>query len=516
MSNDQVKEYKVEYLCTLDKGSDFCSSINGLKSLLESYEKLKINKNKIMWKGHEFDLKIDHGAVLNSNYNFFHLTLVNKNESIQKIFLDLLRVIRTILSKVNDNRPPEILWDDMSSEYAMKSYPILHELENLMRKLITKFMITKVGLTWTRENIPDIVKTSLRTKENRNHHNYIYDTDFIQLSNFLFKEYSNYNENEYIKNITKANKLEDLNFDEIKKIVPQSNWTRYFEPILKTNSDDIKARWDKLYDLRCKVAHNNFMYEEDYKNILDSSSHLKKIILDAIINLDAIRVSEDDKEDLAENAAINLTGAYGDYIVKYRILSNILAKNFNFSQDKKNISNLIILENLKDSGLVSIKDYNEFKFLTRLRNLIVHQVNIDINEDELFDLIERLDSWKVKLEKLGSSINRKTGWFEVLKNEHDQVYFILKDSNNEVLFFSNGYNDKVKLTEDINIIKDCIPSKINFKELTSDDKGMLEGNLYIDDRVIGNLTNIPNHVIALIRVMVIRNIVKNATIIFAN
>lgn len=516
MSNNQVKEYKVEYLCTLDKGSDFCSSVNGLKSLLESYEKLKINKNKIVWKGHEFEIKIDHGAVLNSNYNFFHLTLINKNESIQEIFLDLLRVIRTILSKVNDNRPPEILWDDMSSEYAMKSYPILHELENLMRKLITKFMITKVGLTWTHENIPEIVKNSLRTKQNRHQQNYIYDTDFIQLSNFLFKDYSNYNEIEYIKNIMKANKLEDLNFDDIKKIVPQSNWTRYFEPILKTNSDDIKARWDKLYDLRCKVAHNNFMNEQDYKNILDNSAHLKKIILDAITNLDAIKVSEDDKEDLAENAAINLNSANGDYIIKYKILEKSLAKNFNFGQDKKYLSSLSIIEKLKDSELISIGDYKEFKELYKLRNLIVHQANIGINEDELFTFIERLDYWKVKLEKLGISVNRKTGWFEVLKNEQDQIFFRLKDYNNEVMFVSNNYNTKENLIEDIKFIKESSPSKINFKELILDDEGMLYGNLFIDDKLIGYLNNLPNHGIALIKVMVIRNIVKNATIIFDN
>ena len=198
MIDNTDKEYLVEYLCTLNSDGNFCNSVAGFKSLLESYEKLKIDENKIKWGTSEFNIEVGDGNVLNSNLKFFHLKLKNSIIENKSDFLELLKIIRTILSKVNNNQPPEILWDDISSEYAINSYPIIHELENLMRKLITKFMVTKVGLSWVKENIPKEVSDSIKSGGNSKKQNYIYDTDFIQLSNFLFKEYSLVNTDEII------------------------------------------------------------------------------------------------------------------------------------------------------------------------------------------------------------------------------------------------------------------------------------------------------------------------------
>ncbi|WP_151760021.1 hypothetical protein, partial [Acinetobacter nosocomialis] len=243
MTSNSAKSYKVEYLCTIDSDGDFCKSISSFKSLLKSYDKLKIEDKKIVWDSKEFAFEISDGTVLNSNHKFFHLKFVNANANNKQEFLSLLKIIRTILSKVNNNQPPEILWDDISSEYAIQSYPVIHELENLMRKLITKFMITKVGLSWTKENIPKEVAESIKGTGTSKKQNYIYDTDFIQLSRFLFNEYTTTKVEDLVSKIKKANKIDELDFNDLKKVVPVSNWTRYFNPIVECTSEELSTKW---------------------------------------------------------------------------------------------------------------------------------------------------------------------------------------------------------------------------------------------------------------------------------
>ncbi|MDC4571026.1 hypothetical protein NQ776_18095, partial [Acinetobacter baumannii] len=127
MTSNSAKSYKVEYLCTIDSDGDFCKSISSFKSLLKSYDKLKIEDKKIVWDSKECAFEISDCTVLNTNYNFFHLKFVNANSKNKREFLSLLKIIRKILSKINNNQPPEILWDDLSSEDAIQSYPIIHE-----------------------------------------------------------------------------------------------------------------------------------------------------------------------------------------------------------------------------------------------------------------------------------------------------------------------------------------------------------------------------------------------------
>ncbi len=71
-----------------------------------------------------------------------------------------------------------------------------------MRKLITKFMLTNVGVGWTKTNIPSKVIASMKKKgKDKLEHSldYLYETDFIQLANFLFEPYQTENPNNLIE-----------------------------------------------------------------------------------------------------------------------------------------------------------------------------------------------------------------------------------------------------------------------------------------------------------------------------
>lgn len=454
MSENSQNEYKVEYLCTLNSDGDFCTSISGFSSLLESYEKLKIDGNKIIWGEAEFHFEIFDGTVLNSKHKFFHLRLTNSVNENKADFLAVLKVIRTILSKVNNNQPPEILWDDISSEYAVLSYPVIHELENLMRKLITKFMITKVGLSWTKDNIPREVAESIKSTSTSKKQNYIYDTDFIQLSNFLFKEYTTANTDEFVEKIKKAKNISDLNLDDLKKIVPLSNWTRYFNPIVECTSDELKSKWDKLYILRCKVAHNNFMDEDDFENLISNSDKVKSIIQDAIRNLDKVIIDEEEKEELAENAAINLNKYYGEFVVKWKEVESILATlNLKNPDSKKSFSSMYIIQYLYELGYVNEKEMENFNDLRGLRNLIVHESNLNLNEIKLNSAFKDLDFWNAKLTKISHIILHPVGWYEISQFKDDDFRFVLKSSNGEILLTSEKFKSKLTLLNTIESIK---------------------------------------------------------------
>lgn len=70
--------------------------------------------------------------------------------------------------------------------YSQQAYPIIYEIENLMRQLITKFMLINAGLRWEKERTPEDVRKSINDKNKEP--TVLYNVDYIQLSNFLFKE----------------------------------------------------------------------------------------------------------------------------------------------------------------------------------------------------------------------------------------------------------------------------------------------------------------------------------------
>ena len=59
-----------------------------------------------------------------------------------------------------------------------------------MRKLITKFMLVNIGTEWENRNIPDAMKNGkIKMKTNAKETGYLYQRDFIELSDYLFKAY---------------------------------------------------------------------------------------------------------------------------------------------------------------------------------------------------------------------------------------------------------------------------------------------------------------------------------------
>lgn len=372
--------YKVEYLMVINAKDEFCKSIASFNNFLQSHEKIKILSTAITFDGTSFSYNVQFDEILENSQRFFHVRFSCDTPSNLETFKAMLRAVRGLLSKAS-GKPPEVLWDDISGHLAKEAYPIVHELENLMRKLITKFMFIKIGLGWTKDAVPKEVSDSIKTKQGAGASNYLYEVDFIQLSNFLFKEYSTANSRKLVEKLGAAERIEQLELSELQELVPRSNWERYFAPIVDCKLEYLQPRWERLYILRCLIAHNNLVTESDYKEILTLSSEVKDKLTRALDGLDRIQVSTEQKEEVAENIASELNSTFANFIFSWNHVAEQLSHLCHLTGDNPTFINLhkrtgsahSYAALLADRGLISNDQLLTLKNLESIRNRVVHR-----------------------------------------------------------------------------------------------------------------------------------------------
>ena len=393
-----MKHFKVEYLITFEQKASFCNSIPAFNNLLRTIDDISIEANSIEFQGQKIGYDVQTGEILNDKQRFFHVKLTFSNEKLLNEYENLLRVIRTVLSKAGE-KPVQVLWDGISLYYAEQAYPLIYDIENTMRKLITKFMLINVGLGWTNETVPQEVLESIRSNSPKNNVNYLYEVDFIQLSNFLFKEYTTVNPNSLIDKFRKAKKIEELELPELKAAIPRSNWDRYFSGIVECDSEYLRIRWGKLYDRRNQVAHNKPISNSEFKEIINLIDELKPKLQKAIDNLDQVTVLQEDREAVSENAAGSISLIYNEFILSWNHLHHSLYElallsapdegtkyriSHQFQNNFRGLLNIVV----KDHKLLSRDFKDEVLDLFKLRNIIVHQTDVIIPYESLQKYIE--------------------------------------------------------------------------------------------------------------------------------
>lgn len=403
-----MENLKVEYLAIINSKEGFCNTISSFNNLIQSYGGVDIKTKHLIFDGVRFDYDVQRGEIQNNSHLFYHVRLGCPGDRDVSIFLSLLKSIRTILAKVSE-KPVEVLWDDVSSSLSYSAYPVIHEIENMMRKLITKFMLTKIGLGWTKEAVPKEVSESIRTKKSSAGNNYLFETDFIQLSDFLFRPYSTANSSKLLDKLRSALSTSDVNIEELKELVPTSNWERYFQPIVSCKSEYLQTRWARLYDLRCLVAHNNFIGHEDFDNILKISAEVKEKLGEALNKLDSIHMSAEQKEEVAENIATTVNSTHAELISVWISIQQLLIEIAMNALDhvqardliKNKTSTRMIIDKLVNQSVITVGLAQELIKLQLSRDIIVHNVDAELSDSvlltadaakhELIDVLEALD-----------------------------------------------------------------------------------------------------------------------------
>jgi hypothetical protein len=220
----------------------------------------------------------------------------------------------------------EVLRDDLTFHYACKGYSIIHEIENLMRHLITQFMLLSVGRDWLKTATPPSVKKAIseakkdrETPESPNaekktdapyYLNALHRVDFDILGEFLFTSYPLKAISELYKAIGDAS-ADDLatlqtQVAALKSHIPLSNWDRFFKQHVKCDASFLQGRWNALYGLRCDVAHNRLMGKRELDMIRKHADDIRPHLEAALNKVPSVRVPEDQAAAVAQRDPVSL------------------------------------------------------------------------------------------------------------------------------------------------------------------------------------------------------------------
>ncbi len=318
-----------EYLVIVDKTLSeafyaLCDSSVAFNKLLQTDPDIIIKEKYIQYKAEKkFSYEIKTNTVNGKSQRFFHVRFdLNSEETDIDTYVSLLRSVKGIIHRAGGR--PETLWDDVSLYYSHKAYPLIHKAESLMRKIITYFMITNVGAEWIAEASPSVVKEAIDKSKRKQYSDVLHQIDFIHLGDLLFKAYQTRDTAKLYELISSANKVNDFRLDELQGFLPKSNWERYFSKIVDCTDEYLDKRWKQLYGLRCMVAHNALVGKTEYDQINQLVREVESPIQKAIDNIDKVVVPKEDREQVAENIASNLSAAYGEFIQRWKAFEHYL------------------------------------------------------------------------------------------------------------------------------------------------------------------------------------------------
>lgn len=414
----------IEYLIIVDKETaeafyHLCDRSQEFNKLLQTDPEIIIEKNVLKYKktlAVSYDIKTN--KIEGKHQRFFHIKLMfDDEESNIDEYSRLLKAIRGIVHR--NGGQPETLWDDISRYYSGRAYPIIHDIENIMRHLITYFMLTTIGKEWVTETSPSIVKEAIDKSKRKQYLDVLYQVDFIHLGDFLFKPYSIKEQTKLLEQISSASKLEDLDLAELKSYIGRSNWQRFFSKIVECNDAYLDKRWKQLYELRCVIAHNALFSKSDYEKTVqlvdEVSIHLRK----AIDNLNKIHVPNDNKEQIAEEIVSTIDKNYGEFIRRWRYLEETLSNYYSSvglapEGERRFLSPTRTLQMLREKDIINDELVTEGKDLIQFRHRLIHGAGSPPSYQEVTSYLLRLDefiqiflrSWK---DEIISALNKFGG-----------------------------------------------------------------------------------------------------------
>lgn len=393
----------VEYLIILPKGDSFCDSIETFNKLLQVDSAITLKNGVIKHRnGVSCRYEITSGDVAVKEQRFFHLRFtMDATRSLSDLQIDrfsaCLKTIRSIIAKAGGL--PEVLWDDVSLYYSKKAYVLVHEIENLMRKLITNFMLVTVGKEWVTETSPNEIQEALSKSKRKDYLNVLHTIDFIHLADFLVRPYSKKQTQDLYAKLRAANKTADL--DDLRQFIPESNWSRYFSKLVDCEDSFLSKRWTELYELRCKVAHNAIVTKTDFEQIERTVGELQAILEEAIKKLPQVSVPANEVETVAENAAGTIHSLYGEYITVWTsILGHLQQKCRDlklFEGRSHSVPPIAMLDALASASVLEPETAKRINVHRMIRNDIVHNPSAAVSATDLERFLSELKAIRTSL-----------------------------------------------------------------------------------------------------------------------
>ncbi|WNC88877.1 HEPN domain-containing protein [Paraburkholderia sp. FT54] len=294
------KELKVEIVSVHDSAMPLCANAAILVKALIADPAFTLKGGRLTHAGTfncEYSsidwFKIEDKLGILHSFRFVSEGDIDQNNC--DAFSSMLRAFRTNLRTLEAARI-ETLWDDVSFRYCRLAYPVILNTENLMRRLITQFMLKTLGAKWIEVSAPKEVREQLgKAKRGSDDADPLHDVDFDTLIDYLTKPYASdtaESMHKYIRGLNPASlDAAKANIDQLKAMIPQSNWSRYFSQIVECEDTLLRSKWGELYLLRCKVAHNTYLSAQEFERVLKLANDLDLIISSAIAKLEQVKIS---------------------------------------------------------------------------------------------------------------------------------------------------------------------------------------------------------------------------------
>lgn len=393
---------KNEYLITFDSKDSICTDVEKFKHLLAAHSSISFGpKSTFIFNKIEFQYQLALGKLTDES-PYYDLTIENNKDETQADYEALLKEIRSICTKIS-GRNIIVLHDGIGESYCQKGYPIIYRTENLMRKLISKFMAISIGYDWSDASTPKEVLDSVRSEGKREKSNLLLEVDFIQLSTFLFKKYTKADANRFIDSLKEKKDNETISVGDLRQYSPFTNWEKYFSKKVNCDSEYIKSRWERLYEYRCRIAHCKGLKKSEFDDLVTTSGDICEKIQIALDSIGDIHIEKEDREELAENLSSAANKNAAEFIAKYNKLTNFMQsicescsdQNDVYSKSLTNKTNIRMqsayLCNAK--GLIDKEESDLIDKAQAFRNRIVHQSGIvEISDAELVENIEEVDT----------------------------------------------------------------------------------------------------------------------------
>ncbi|WP_186113252.1 HEPN domain-containing protein [Burkholderia gladioli] len=296
---------KVELVSIHEASKPLCEDSKVLIQAMSADKKFSIENKILKFSGvAEYAYSVNDWFNVDGRIGFFHtFTLETDGEATQEqcdAYSEMLKCFKTNLWTL-EAKKIETLWDDISFRYCKLAYPIILKIENKMRKLIAQFMLKTLGERWITQTAPKEVADEIGRSE-RAADDPLHQVDFATLVAYMTKPYSKSNIDSIYKIIKEADDTDkERAIDSIKKLkdmLPLSNWKRHFSAIVKCNDTELISKWDALYKLRCKVAHNTYLTSVEYESVTKLSDELEQIIENALSEVNSVVVTEEDAQNL--------------------------------------------------------------------------------------------------------------------------------------------------------------------------------------------------------------------------
>jgi hypothetical protein len=306
MKVNKTDQFKFELICIDPTGDANITTERSVKYNILSneriWDKAEYSEKYIEDKSQKIKLYahlIKDGNALDFKSGF-KITVLSQFDNLEPIRVELIQHLKN--AKFDTIY---VLSDKVSENISRAIYPAINEVENLLRKYLTQFFITQLGMNWWLSTSDDKMKQKTRERKDNEKifsphiDNKAYLIDFGDLGKMIYSQSSGYNEKkDIIKQIDEIDNVEQLKeFKE--KLKP--NYNKYFQDTFKKK--DFQSKWENLEKIRHKVAHNNLFVIEDFELAKTLTNDLKEIIESAISDIDEnkIDLSASDKIAIREN-----------------------------------------------------------------------------------------------------------------------------------------------------------------------------------------------------------------------